>query len=83
MNDILIKRLKEEREQLFPGGYDSQRIVSRCCGKTRTIFMAYLRYEAYDQLFKVIEILSGEISYDEAQKWICEFVKYYLPEDYL
>lgn len=83
MNDKLIKRLKEERERLYPGGYDNKCIMARCCGKTRIVLISYLRYEAYDQLFDVLEKLSGETSYDEAQKWICEFVRYHLPDDYL
>jgi hypothetical protein len=83
MNDELIKRLREERDRLYPGGWDSNRVVPRGCGKTKTVFIAYLRHEAYEQLFKLLEELPGITSYDEAQKWICEFVRYYLPEDYL
>ncbi|WP_143322637.1 hypothetical protein [Clostridium sp. HBUAS56010] len=77
MNDKLIKRLKEERDQLYPNGFPIQ---GRGCSKTYTYLRHQLRWNAYELYCQMLEYLNYEDDMDSAHKWINDFVVAQMPD---
>lgn len=77
MNDELIKRLKEECNELYPKGCPAQ---PRGCAKTYLYLSHFLRWYAYGLYCEMLKYLNYEDNIDSAHKWINEFVVAQMPD---
>ena len=78
MNEYLLNKLKEERARLFPEGWND--FANRKPEiPLRDMLIMTLKNEAYDPLIELIEGLGGETSYEEAHKWIAQYVWFHMP----